>query len=87
MTPPQKQACVLFFSQFFFAVREDDRYLLDWVMRELLDADEALPDRVLVLRAIDRTWSAQARPAGASQVHAFFVERPEVADRPGAYGV
>lgn len=55
-------------------------------MRELLDRDENLADRLLILRAIDDTWPSAARPAAAQQVADFYLERPDVATRPGAYG-
>ena len=56
-------------------------------MRKLLDRDDTVADRLLILRAIDETWPEAARPASAQRVADFYLERPDVANRPGAYGV
>ena len=55
-------------------------------MAALLETDGTIPDRDLILQSIERTWR-QTRPPIAGRVEAFYRERPEVADRPGAYGV
>ena len=55
-------------------------------MAALLKADEKIPDRELILQSIERTWR-EKRPPIAARVEAFYRERPDVADRPGAYGV
>ena len=55
-------------------------------MRGLLDRDDTLANRLLILRAIDQTWRGTARPPAAQKVADFYLERPGVADRSGAYG-
>jgi hypothetical protein len=55
-------------------------------MRKLLDCDDTLADRLVILRAIDETWPRDARPAAAQRVADFYLERPDVANHPGAYG-
>jgi hypothetical protein len=49
-------------------------------------ADETIPDRALILQAIERTWP-QGRPAIAGHVERFYRERPDAGGHPGAYGV
>jgi hypothetical protein len=56
-------------------------------MLELLDQHGTLADRRLILRAIDETWPTTARPPAAQRVAGFYLERPNIANRPGAYGV
>jgi hypothetical protein len=87
VTAREKQCRVLTLSSFFWTLGEADRRRLRRTMRELLDRDDTLADRLLILRAIDETWGATARPAAAQTVADFYLERPDVADRPGAYGV
>lgn len=87
MTAREKQDRVLLLSSFFWTVGEADRSGLRRTMRELLDRDGSVPDRWLILRAIEEAWPAAARPAAAQRVADFYLERPGVADRPGAYGV
>ena len=87
MTAREKQSRVLLLSSFFWTLGEADRGRLRRTMRELLDRDDTLADRLLILRAIDETWPAAARPPAAQRVADFYLERPDVADRPGAYGV
>ena len=55
-------------------------------MDALLRSDEAIPDREVILQAIERTWPG-SRPPIAAHGETFYRERPDVADRPGAYGV
>jgi NADPH-dependent 2,4-dienoyl-CoA reductase/sulfur reductase-like enzyme len=55
-------------------------------MDALPRSDEAIPDREVILQAIERTWPG-SRPPIAAHVETFYRERPDVADRPGAYGV
>jgi hypothetical protein len=87
LTAREKRSRVLLLSSFFWTLGEADRSRLRRKMRELLDLDDNLADRLLILRAIDETWGATARPAAARRVAHFYLERPDVADRPGAYGV
>jgi hypothetical protein len=87
LTSREKQSRVLHLSSFFWTLGEADRGRLRRTMRELLDRDDTLADRLLILRAIDETWPATARPSAAQRVADFYRERPDVANRPGAYGV
>ena len=74
-------------GQYLWTLGEADRGRLRRTMRELLDHDDTLADRLLILRAVDDTWPAAARPPAAQRVADFYLERPDVANRPGAYGV
>lgn len=87
MTAREKQGRALLLSSFFWTIGEADRIRLRRTMRELLDRDDTLADRQLILRAVDDTWPATARPPVAQRVADFYLERPDVANRPGAYGV
>ena len=87
MTASEKQSRALLLSSFFWTLGEADRGRLRRTMRELLDHDDTLADRLLILRAVDDTWPATARPPAAQRVADFYLERPDVANRPGAYGV
>jgi hypothetical protein len=87
LTAREKQSRVLLLSSFFWTLDEADRGRLTRTMRELLDHDDTLADRPLILRAVDDTWPATARPPAAQRVADFYLERPDVASRPGAYGV
>ena len=78
---------MLVLSSFFWTLGAADRSRLRRTMRELLDRDDTLADRMLILRAVDETWPANARPPAAQRVADFYLERPDVANRPGAYGV
>ena len=83
----QKEGRVLRLSGFFWGLAEAERAPLRRTMRKLLDRDDTVADRLLILRAIDETWPGGARPAAAQRVADFYLERPDVANRPGAYGV
>ena len=74
-------------SSFFWTLGDADRSRLRRAMRELLDHDDSLADRLLILRAVDETWPATARPPAGQRVADFYLERPDVANRAGAYGV
>ena len=87
MTVREKESRGLLLSSFFWTLGETDRSRLRRTMRELLDRDDTLADRLLILRAVDDTWPATARPPAAQRVADFYLERPDVANRPGAYGV
>jgi hypothetical protein len=87
LTAREKESRVLLLSSFFWSLGQVDRRRLRQTMRELLDRDDALADRQLIVRAIDETWPATARPCAAQKTADFYLERPDVADRPGAYGV
>ena len=87
MTVREKESRALRLSSFFWTLGETDRSRLRRTMRELLDRDDTLADRLLILRAVDQTWPATERPAAAQRVADFYLERPDVANRPGAYGV
>ena len=83
----QREGHVLRLSGFFWGLGEAERTPLRRTMRKLLDRDDTIADRLLILRAIDETWPVAARPASAQRVADFYLERPDVANRPGAYGV
>jgi hypothetical protein len=82
----QKLGRVLLLSDFFRGLGEADEAMLRRTMRRILDSDDGIPDRTLILRSIDDTWPEAARPAAAQRVADFYLERPDIADRPGAYG-
>jgi hypothetical protein len=73
-------------SDFFRGLGEADGARLRRTMRRLLDRDDSIPDRALILRSIGETWPERTRPAAARRVADFYLERPDVAARPGAYG-
>jgi hypothetical protein len=83
----QKERRVTRLSGFFWGLGEAERTPLRRTMRKLLDGDDTLADRLLILRAIDETWPRDVRPAAAQRVADFYLDRPDVANRPGAYGV
>jgi len=87
LTAREKQSRALLLSSFFWTLGEADRSRLRRKMLELLDQHDSLADRRLILRAIDETWPATARPPAAQRVADFYLERPDIANRPGAYGV
>jgi hypothetical protein len=87
LTAREKQSRALLLSSFFWTLGEADRGRLRRKMLELLDQHDTLADRRLILRAIDETWPATARPPAAQRVADFYLERPDIANRPGAYGV
>ena len=87
MTTREKQSRALLLSSFFWTLGDADRGRLRRRMRDLLDHDDTRADRLLILRAVDDTWPATARPPAAQRVADFYLERPDVANRPGAYGV
>ena len=88
MTVREKQSRARLLSSFFWTLGDADRGRLRRTMRELLDHDDTLADRLLILRAVDDTWAVTARPPPAAQrVADFYLERTDVANRPGAYGV
>jgi hypothetical protein len=62
LTAREKQSRALLLSSFFWTLGEADRGRLRRTMRELLDHDDTLADRLLILRAVDDTWPATARP-------------------------
>jgi hypothetical protein len=82
-----KQGRVLRLWGFFWGLGEAEGTRLRRTMRRLLDSEDTLADRLLILRAINDTWPADARPAAAQRVADFYLERPDVADRPGAHSV
>jgi hypothetical protein len=86
LTAGEKQDRALLLSSFLWALGEH-RGRLRQTMRELLDRDDTVADRLLILRAVDDTWPATARPPAAQRLADFYLERPDVANRPGAYGV
>ena len=83
----QQEGRVLRLSGFFWGLAEAEQTPLRRTMRKLLDRDDTVADRLLILRAIDETWPVAARPAAAQRVADFYLARPDVANRPGAYGV
>ncbi len=87
MTTREKQSRALLLSSFFWTLGDADRGRLRRKMRDLLDHDDTRADRLLILGAVDDTWPAIARPPAAQRVADFYLERPDVANRPGAYRV
>jgi hypothetical protein len=87
LTACEKESRVLMLQAFFWTLGEPGRSRLRRTMREWLDRDDTLADRQLILRAIDETWPATSRPSTAQRVADFYLERPDVANRPGAYGI
>ena len=87
LTAREKQSRALLLSSFFWTLGEANRIRLRRKMLELLDQHDSLADRRLILRAIDETWPATARPPAAQRVADFYLERPDIANRPGAYGI
>jgi hypothetical protein len=86
LSDERKVRRVMLLSDFFRGLGEADEARLRRTMRSMLDRDEPIPDRALILRSIDETWPEATRPAPAQRVADFYLERPDVADRPGAYG-
>lgn len=86
LSDERKLRRVLLLSDFFRGLGESDGARLRRTMRRVLDRDDIIPDRLLILRSIDETWPTATRPAAAQRVADFYIERPDVADRPGAYG-
>ena len=86
MTDREQSARVLRLSGFFWGLDCRQRPRLQETMAALLKADEKIPDRELILQSIERTWRETRSPI-AARVEAFYRERTDVADRPGAYGV
>lgn len=86
MTDRERSSRVLRLSGFFWGLDRRQQRRLQETMAALLKADEKIPDRELILQSIERTWR-ETRPPIAARVEAFYRERPDVADRPGAYGV
>jgi hypothetical protein len=87
LTAREKHSRVLLLSSFFWTLGEADRSRLRRKMLALLDQHGTLADRRLILRAIVETWPGTARPPAAQRVGDFYLERPDIANRPGAYGV
>jgi hypothetical protein len=87
LTAGEKQSRARRLSSFFWTLGDADRGRLRRTMRELLDQDDTLADRLLILRAVADTWAVTARPPAAQMVADFYLERTDVANRPGAYGV
>ena len=87
LSDSQKESRVELLSGFFRGLGDAERTRLMRTMRDLLDRDDTLADRLLILRAIDDTWAVAARPPAAQRVADFYRERPDVATRAGAYGV
>jgi hypothetical protein len=86
LSDEQKLRRVLLLSDFFRGLGEADGARLRRTMRRMLDRADNIPDRALILRSIDETWPDATRPVAAQRVADFYLERPDVADRPGAYG-
>jgi hypothetical protein len=82
-----RKARALYPSGFFYVLRAGDRFRLDRAMLALLDSDDGLPDREVILQPVDQLWPDEPRPANVEHVRSFFLERPDVADTPRAYGV
>jgi hypothetical protein len=86
MTERQQSDRILLLAGFLPTLDARERSHLVRTMDALLRSDEAIPDREVILQAIERTWPG-SRPPIAAHVETFYRERPDVADRPGAYGV
>ena len=90
MTDPSRRTRTdraLYLSGFVSLLPAPDRVRLDRAVLALLDSDDDLPDREVILRAVDQVWPHEPRPANIEHVPSFFLERPAVADRPGAYAL
>jgi hypothetical protein len=85
MTDRERSSRVLRLSGFFWCLDRRQQRRLQETMAAL-KADEKIPDRELILQSIERTWRETGPPI-AARVEAFYRERPDDADRPGAYGV
>jgi hypothetical protein len=77
----------LYLSGFVYLLPAPDRVRLDRAILALLDSDDGLPDREVILRAVGQVWPHEPRPANVEHVRSFFLARPDVADRPGAYAL
>jgi hypothetical protein len=64
-----------------------DRVRFDRAILALLDSDDGLPEREVILRAVGQVWPHEPRSANVEHVRSSFVERPDVADRSGAYAL
>ena len=82
----QKEGRVLRLSGFFWGLAEAERTPLRRTMHKLLDVMTPLPTAWSSSERSTRRPVA-ARPAAAQRVADFYLERPDVANRPGAYGV
>jgi hypothetical protein len=87
LTARVKQSRALLLSSFFWTHGDADRGRLTRTMRELLDHDDTLADCLPILRPEDDTWPATARPPATQRVADFYLERTDVANRPGAHDV
>jgi len=87
LTDQQKDSRAIYLSSFFWTIGPSERVHLIRTMRAILDHDDDVADRVLILRAIAEAWPPGQRPAAAQHVADFYRDRPDVADRAGAYGV
>jgi hypothetical protein len=87
LSDSEKERRVLLLSDFIRGIGAGDEARLMRTMRTILERDSTIADRQLVVRAIDETWTADARPRSAQCAVDFFLERPDVAARSGAYGV
>jgi hypothetical protein len=72
LTAREKQSRALLLSSFFWTHGDADRRRLTRTMRELLDHDDTLADRLLILRPEDDTWPATARPPATPRVADFY---------------
>jgi hypothetical protein len=86
-TPRTSKDRALCLSGFVDVLLAANRVRFDPAILALLDSDDGLPDREVSLRAVGRVWPDEPRPANVEHVRSFFLERPDAADRPGAYAL
>jgi soluble lytic murein transglycosylase-like protein len=86
LTEQQRRERISRLAGFFWTLDPRERSRLHANADVLLRMREAIPDRELILEAIERTWP-QLRPAIATHVERFYRERPDAGNHPGAYGV
>jgi hypothetical protein len=87
LSDQQKEGRAIHLASFFWTIGESERVHLTRTMRALLDRDDDVADRLLILGAIDEAWPQGQPPVAAQRVADFYRDRPDVADRAGAYGV
>ena len=86
LTEQRRRARISRLAGFFWTLDPRERARLQATMDLVLRMDEGVPDRELILEAIERTWP-HGRPAIAEHVERFYRERPDAGNHPGAYGV
>jgi hypothetical protein len=86
-TPRTRKDRALYLSGFVYVLPAADRVRFDRAILALLDSGDGLPEREVILRAVGQVWPHEPRSANVEHVRSSFVERPDVADRSGAYAL